>query len=52
MRTLQAQDEIDAFLAEATSGDYDHLLQATRVGSTGTKLGGGLAVNGLHVDGG
>jgi len=23
------QDEIDAFFAEATSGDYDHLLQTT-----------------------
>jgi hypothetical protein len=25
------QDEIDAFFAEATSGDYDHLLQTTMV---------------------
>ena len=24
-----SQDEIDAFFAEATSGDYDHLLQTT-----------------------
>jgi hypothetical protein len=23
------QDEIDGFFAEATSGDYDHLLQTT-----------------------
>ncbi len=24
-----AQDEIDDYVAEATSGDYDHLLQTT-----------------------
>ena len=24
-----AQEEIDAYFAEATSGDYDHLLQTT-----------------------
>ncbi len=24
-----AKDEIDAYFAEATSGDYDHLLQTT-----------------------
>jgi hypothetical protein len=30
------KDELDQYYAEATSGDYDHLLQTTMAGSTGS----------------